>query len=308
MCAPRRRRPSWHARGRRLARRSAMAMEREALDMAPGVDVDDGCHSPFAARQRLRMLSRHLNPPHVSAAAAAAAGAAGAALSGKVKLVVGANNFGGRLTDVAAALTAMRRHGVHELDVARAYVGGEAEVSVGVALAATAAGADAGAESPVAVTGGGPMLATKTHFNQLGFRRVKEDMAKSLAALGRDKVDIYYIHSPDGSATLTETLQAVNELHSEGKFDRLGISNFPAWQLMMIIQLSKERGWLLPSVYQGAYSVIQRHAEVELLPLCRAHGISYYAYSPLARGILTGKHGASQMGPMTRHARSLLQL
>jgi aflatoxin B1 aldehyde reductase len=98
-------------------------------------------------------------------------------------------------------------------------------------------------------------------------------MGKSLAGLRRDAVDIYYVHSPDGSATLTETLQAVNELHAEGKFRELGISNFPAWQLMQIIQISKERGWVPPTVFQGAYSAVQRHAELELLPLCRAHGI-----------------------------------
>ena len=222
-----------------------------------------------AAWGRLTKLGYHL----------AAAQQQGCCSKHEVKLVIGTNNFGGRLDNVDEALVTLAAQGVTELDVARAYNGGATEESLGLALRKTNA----------AFT-----IATKTHFNQLGYSRVKNDCAKSLKALGRESVDIYYLHSPDGAATLTETLQAINELYAEGKFKKFAISNFTAWQTMQIIQLSKEHNWIQPKIYQGGYSAIQRHAERELLPLCRAHGISFYAYSPLARGLLTAKHKYDQ--------------
>jgi aflatoxin B1 aldehyde reductase len=195
----------------------------------------------------------------------------------EVKMVVGTNNFGGRmdLPQVKRALAMLAVEGVTELDLARAYNGGATEVALGAALAG----------APAQFT-----IATKTHFNKLGYQRVLDDMKLSLSALDRQSVDIYYLHSPDGEASLTETLRAVNELHSQGAFGTLAVSNFTAWQTMQIIQLSKENGWLLPKIYQGGYSAIQRGAEREIIPLCRAQGMAFYAYSPLARGLLTAKH------------------
>ena len=97
--------------------------------------------------------------------------------------MVGTNNFGARLANVDDALSTLAGRGLLELDVARAYNDGDTETAIGAALP----------RSSAAFT-----VATKTHFNVLGpgASRVKEDMAKSLAALQLDRVDIYYIHSP----------------------------------------------------------------------------------------------------------------
>ena len=97
--------------------------------------------------------------------------------------MVGTNNFGARLANVDDALSTLAERGLLELDVARAYNDGDTETAIGAALP----------RSSAAFT-----VATKTHFNVLGpgASRVKEDMAKSLAALQLDRVDIYYIHSP----------------------------------------------------------------------------------------------------------------
>ena len=91
-------------------------------------------------------------------------------------------------------------------------------------------------------------------------------------------------------------------MHAAGKFKEFGVSNFRPWQLMQIFHVMKERGWSpLPTVYQGAYSAVQRDAEKHRLPICRSEGMRYYAYSPLARGVLTGKFasaGAEGANPM----------
>jgi aflatoxin B1 aldehyde reductase len=179
------------------------------------------------------------------------------------------------IDDVSGALADIAAMGVTEIDCARAYSGGKSEQALGVA------GYD------------GFVLSSKTMWASLGYDKVMADMEATLAALQTDKLDIYYLHSPDPSAPLTPTLQAINELHEAGKFDELGVSNFSSWQVMQIREIMTSNGWgPLPTVYEGAYSVVQRDAERELIPMCHALGMRFYAYSPLARGVLTGKFAA----------------
>ena len=91
------------------------------------------------------------------------------------------------------------------------------------------------------------------------------------------------------SQPLLPTLQTVVEMYKEGLFTELGVSNFTAWQVMQIRDVMREMGGPAPSVYQGAYNCVQRDVERDLIPLCRAHGMRFYGYSPLARGVLTAK-------------------
>ena len=198
------------------------------------------------------------------------------------KLIVGTNNFtvsgdsgtrgGSVIDDVAGALRELAGMGVSEIDCARAYSGGKSEEALGVA------GYD------------GFVLGSKTMWAALGYDRVMADMQATLAALQTERLDIYYLHSPDTKSSLTPTLRAVHELHQAGKFVELGVSNFNSWQVMQIREIMNSNGWgPLPTVYEGAYNVVQRDAEQELIPMCHALGMRFYAYSPLARGVLTGK-------------------
>lgn len=91
-------------------------------------------------------------------------------------------------------------------------------------------------------------------------------------------------------AGIEDTLAEVNELYKEGKFKSLGLSNFQAWEVAHIYHTCKANGYVTPTVYQGMYNAITRDVEKELLPCLRKLGISFYAYNPLAGGILTGKH------------------
>lgn len=67
---------------------------------------------------------------------------------------------------------------------------------------------------------------------------------------------IFYLHAPDRSVPFAETLEAVNELHKEGKFVQLGLSNFAAFEVAEVVITCKERGWVRPTIYQGMYNAI----------------------------------------------------
>ncbi|RHZ54510.1 aldo/keto reductase family protein [Aspergillus thermomutatus] len=110
---------------------------------------------------------------------------------------------------------------------------------------------------------------------------------ESLQKLGTDSVNVYYIHAPDRQTPLEETLEGINELHKAGKFKQFGLSNFRADEVQDVIRVAKEKGYVLPSVYQGNYNAISRRIETELLPVLRENNIRFHAYSPIAGGFLT---------------------
>uniref|UniRef100_A0A8C5LH11 NADP-dependent oxidoreductase domain-containing protein n=1 Tax=Jaculus jaculus TaxID=51337 RepID=A0A8C5LH11_JACJA len=95
------------------------------------------------------------------------------------------------------------------------------------------------------------------------------------------RVDLFYLH---------ETLHACHQLHQEGKFVELGLSNYASWEVVEIYTLCKKNGWILPTVYQGMYNATTRQVETELLPCLKHFGLRFYAYNPLAGGLLTGKY------------------
>ena len=109
---------------------------------------------------------------------------------------------------------------------------------------------------------------------------------ESLQKLKVDQVDILYLHTPDPSIPIEQTLQGVQQLFTAGAFRRFGLSNYATEDVRHIYDHQKSKGWVLPSVYQGGYNPISRHYETDLLPLLRKLEISFYAYSPTAGGFL----------------------
>lgn len=98
---------------------------------------------------------------------------------------------------------------------------------------------------------------------------------------------IFYIHAPDNAEPLEETLAGINDLYQQGKFEKFGLSNFNAEELKAVLKITKEKGYVAPTVYQGNYSAVARKSETELFPILRENGISFYAYSAIAGGFLT---------------------
>ena len=104
-------------------------------------------------------------------------------------------------------------------------------------------------------------LATKVYPYKAGVHEpesLKEHFTTSLKELGADAVDIFYLHAPDRSVPFEKTLEAVNELHKEGKFVQLGLSNYAAWEVAEIWNIANERGWVKPTIYQAMYNAISK--------------------------------------------------
>jgi len=100
-------------------------------------------------------------------------------------------------------------------------------------------------------------------------------------------VDVFYIHAPDASVELEDQLKGINDAYTAGYFKRFGLSNFKAADVQRVYDICKEKGYPLPTVYQGNYSAVARKQETELIPTLRKLGIAFYVYSPMAGGLLT---------------------
>ncbi|EWC47273.1 hypothetical protein DRE_03392 [Drechslerella stenobrocha 248] len=99
-------------------------------------------------------------------------------------------------------------------------------------------------------------------------------------------IDVYYLHSPDESVPFEEQLLGMQQLYEAGVFKRLGLSNFTAEQVQKVYDITVAKGWVKPTVFQGNYNAFARTLEDDTFPTLRKLGISFYAYSPLAGGLL----------------------
>ena len=174
-----------------------------------------------------------------------------------------------------AALRASFDGGVTTFDTAEDYGGGHSERVLARAL---------GSRRDDIV------IATKVSWDHLRRPQIVEACERSLANLGTDRIDLYQIHWPAGTfgserVPLEESMDALVQLRQQGKIRAIGVSNFDAEQLAAACALGPV------DTLQPPYSLLWRHAERDLLPLCRELGVTVLAYSPLAQGLLTGSIG-----------------
>ena len=121
----------------------------------------------------------------------------------------------------------------------------------------------------------------------------------SLRRLDTDYVDVFMPHFPDGTTPIEEILAGFDDLVRSGKILHGGLSNFPAWRVAGAAMRAELRG-LAPLVgIETEYSLIERSAERELLPMAQAHGLGMLLYSPLAGGLLTGKYRQGEKGRLS---------
>ncbi|MBD1550297.1 aldo/keto reductase [Pseudomonas typographi] len=201
------------------------------------------------------------------------------------EICLGTMMFGGA-TDEATSqriIANARDTGVNFIDTADMYNKGESERTVGRAI---------GAERDrwvLATKVGNPMGQGP---NQSGMSRkwIREAVHGSLRRLGTDYIDILYMHKADFEAPLEEMVLAFADLIRAGKIGYFAVSNFKAWRLAESVRLAREAGISGPVAAQPLYNLVNREAEVEILPAAAHLGIGTVCYSPLARGILTGKY------------------
>ena len=146
------------------------------------------------------------------------------------------------------------------------------------------------------------VIATKVRFGVsdpggegLAPDRIRAACEASLRRLGVDVIDLYQVHAPDPAVPLEDSLAALDGLVRAGKVRALGASNFPAWLLAWAVALQDREGWAPFISLQPQYSLVERSAELELLPLCRAAGLGVLPWGPLGAGFLTGRYRRDRM-------------
>ncbi len=205
------------------------------------------------------------------------------------RIILGCGNFGGIGSSPAffgqgetreqafELMDAAREVGITAFDTADAYGGGRSETYIGEWLRS---------RKPDDI-----VLSTKT-FNPmeegadhgLAPARVKRQVESSLARLGVERIDMFVTHDWDPDVPVAEWSGALDDLVAAGKIGAYGLSNVDGSQLREALGAGSF-GWV-----QNEYSLLERDAEREVLPLCAEHGLGFTPFSPLAGGWLTGKY------------------
>ncbi|MDQ1496038.1 MAG: hypothetical protein QOG69_2521 [Actinomycetota bacterium] len=212
-------------------------------------------------------------------------------------LGLGCNQIGGKL----------------DLDATRTVV--EAAVDLGITLFDTADmyGAEPGASETLlgqALVGRRDRVVVATKFGMSmrgttlpehearGSRRyIRASIAASLRRLRTDHVDLYQMHEPDPRTPIEESLDALGELVREGKVRYIGSSNFTGWQIVDADWVARANGGPRLISAQNEYSLLERDAEIEVIPAAEHVGVGVIPYFPLARGLLSGKYQRGKSAP-----------
>lgn len=130
-----------------------------------------------------------------------------------------------------------------------------------------------------------------------GRKHVLAEVENSLRRLQTDFIDLYQAHVFDDATPFEETLSTLDSLVGSGKVRFIGASNYSGWQLQKSIEVSRHHGWEPFASLQPLYNLLDRGAELELLPVCRNEGVGVITWSPLAGGWLSGKYSRDLVGP-----------
>ena len=207
-------------------------------------------------------------------------------------ICLGTMMFGGQTDEATAGriIGSALDAGVNFIDTADVYNDGRSEEVVGRAIASARSHWVLGTKvaNP---TGPGP------NDRGLSRRHVLEACEASLRRLGTDVIDVYYLHKEDHRTPLEETVRALADLVHAGKIRYFGVSNTRGWRVAEICRISDALGIDRPVVSQPYYNALNRMPEVEHLPACGHLGLGVVPYSPLARGVLTGKYDPARPPP-----------
>jgi aryl-alcohol dehydrogenase-like predicted oxidoreductase len=218
------------------------------------------------------------------------------------RIILGCGNFGGIGSSPAffgqgesrdeafAIMDAAWDAGITTFDTADAYGGGRSESWIGDWLRGK--GSDVRDAIVLSTKTFNPMEEGADHG--LAPDRVKRQVESSLERLGVDHVPLYLTHEPDPDVPIAETLGALDELVREGKIGAVGVSNVDGSQLREALEAEAGArvGWV-----QNSYSLLDREAEREVLPICAEAGLGFTPFSPLAGGWLTGKYARGADAP-----------
>lgn len=207
------------------------------------------------------------------------------------KLCLGCMNFGSgsewMTNDEEKSLEIIHKAidlGINFLDTANVYSKGESEKIVGKALE------EYDRDEIVLATKVYGEMADRPNGQGLSRKHILWQAEESLDRLGTDYIDLYQIHRWDENTPIEETLSALDYLVESGKVRYIGASSMASWQFMKALYTSDLNNWERFTCMQPEYSLVNRHEEENLLPVCKTENIGVIPWSPLGGGFLTGKY------------------
>ncbi len=215
-------------------------------------------------------------------------------------LCLGTMMFGDRTArDEASEIVAdAHARGVNYIDTADSYGRGASETMVGDLLKGSRL-------DWVLATKLGNKMSERVNEGHYSRTWMMREVDASLTRLQTDFVDILYLHRDENRMDLEEPLRALDAMLRAGKIRYWGVSNFRGWRIAEVVRLAEQLGMPRPAVCQPYYNLLNRMPEVEVLPACQHYGIGVTPYSPIARGVLTGKYLPGQKpDPSTRAGRA----
>jgi aryl-alcohol dehydrogenase-like predicted oxidoreductase len=220
-------------------------------------------------------------------------------------LALGAGNFGTRWGHGAeepaarAILDGFAEAGGTFIDTAASYQAGESEEMLGRLLAGRRHDFTIATKFAMGGIADGNGVLQKGN----GRRAMLRSVESSLSRLDTDYIDLLWVHWPDFVTPIEEIVRAYDDLIGSGKVLYAGFSNFPAWLTARGVTLAEVRGWAPVSAVQIEYSLVERTADRENLPMVEALGLGAALWSPLGGGLLTGKYRAGETGRMQAWSR-----
>lgn len=207
-------------------------------------------------------------------------------------LCLGTMMFGDQTERAAAAdiVAHAHAHGVNFADTADVYTRGASEEMLGDLIKGRR-------HDWVLATKLGNKMSERVNEQQYSRNWIVRELDASLRRLRTDFIDIYYLHRDFDGMNLEEPVRALGDMVRAGKLRAWGVSNFRAWRIAEMVRVAERLGQPGPIVCQPCYNLLNRMPEVEILPACRHYGLGVASYSPIARGVLTGKYTAGVAPP-----------
>ncbi len=212
-------------------------------------------------------------------------------------LALGTGNFGtawgygASREDSKRIYEAYRSAGGNVIDTANNYQFGESEMIVGELIAGDREDVVLATKFSLPDSPSSGLFATGNSR-----KAMIQSVEASLKRLRTDRLDLLWVHMPDGVTPVEELARGLDDLVRSGKVLYSGLSDFPAWRISALATLSELRGWAGVSAIQIEYSLVERSAERELLPMAASFGLDVVGWSPLGGGLLTGKYRRGETG------------
>lgn len=212
-------------------------------------------------------------------------------------LCLGAMMFGGATDEQTSTRIIAKAYdqGINFIDTADIYNNRESEKIIGKAVAALR-------DEWVIATKFGYGSGRNPNGSGQSRKWIRQTVESSLQALNTDYIDILYLHRAIPGLPLEESVRAVGELIQQGKIRYYGVSNFSGWRIAEICRVADQLGIERPIVSEPLYNMVSRTAEVEQIPAAGHYGLGVVPYSPLARGVLSGKYQLNQPLPSDSRA------